>query len=260
MTAFPNSTRNAPVKMNAETNATIRSFFELAGVLVCRPMPRSAAQVGAALKGGNNGESHNHNDIGSYTIVQGKEIMAGDPGSIPYTADYFNPQFRYNYKTAASYGHPVPLVAGIQQKPGDDARTRVVDTVFTQEKDVITIDIAAAYEVPGLKKLQRTMEYNRSGAGSISCTDVFAFAQPAAFETAISTRSQWKQTSDSTLLLTRGKEKMVVTFSSPGNKLVLGSEEITEGGTPYTRIGIAVANPVAAGRIIVSYKPVVTAP
>lgn len=255
MTAFPNSAGKAPAKMNGESESVARSFFDQAGVLIGRPMPGSSAKVGVALKGGNNGESHNHNDIGSYTIVQGKEIIAGDPGSIPYTADYFNPQFRYTYKTVASYGHPVPLVAGIEQKAGDQARARVTDTVFTPEKDVITLDIAAAYDVPGLKKLERTMAYNRSGAGSISFTDAFEYAQPAAFETAISTRAQWKQTSDSTLSLTRGNEKMTVSFSSPGNNLVLRSEEITEGGKPYSRIGIAVARPVAAGQIIVTYKP-----
>jgi hypothetical protein len=255
MTAFPNSADKAPAKMNGESESVARSFFDQAGVLICRPMPGTSAKVGVALKGGNNGESHNHNDVGSYTIVQGKEIMAGDPGSIPYTADYFNPQFRYTYKTAASYGHPVPLVADIAQKPGDQARSRVTDTVFTPEKDVITLDIASAYEVPGLKKLERTMDFNRSGAGSISFTDAFEYAQPAAFETAISTRAQWKQTSDSTLLLTRGNEKTAVTFSSPGNNLVLRSEEISEGGKPYSRIGIAVARPVTAGQIIITYKP-----
>jgi Heparinase II/III-like protein. len=255
MTAFPNSTHKAPLPTKGKTGTIVRSFFNQAGVLVCRPMPGSSAKTGVALKGGNNGESHNHNDIGSYSIVQGNEIMAGDPGSIPYTADYFNPEYRYTYKTAASYGHPVPLVADSTQKPGHDARTRVIDTVFTPEKDIITIDIASAYNVPGLKKLERTMEYNRSGAGSISFTDVFEYAQPAAFETAITSRSKWKQTSDSTLLLSRGKEKMVVTFLSPGNQLVLRSEEITEGGAPYTRIGIAIVRPVASGRIVVNYKP-----
>jgi hypothetical protein len=255
MTAFPNAAGKAPAKMNGKSESVVRSFFDQAGVLICRPMPGTSATIGVALKGGNNGESHNHNDVGSFTIVQGKEIMAGDPGSIPYTANIFDPQFRYTYKTVASYGHPVPLVAGIAQKPGAEARARVTDTVFTPEKDVITLDIAAAYEVPGLKKLQRTMDYNRAGAGSISFTDAFEYAQPAAFETAICTRAQWKQTSDSTLLLTRGNEKMAVTFSSPGNNLVLRSEEITEGGKPYARIGIAVARPVTAGQIIVTYKP-----
>ncbi|MNL32832.1 hypothetical protein D3C87_1547080 [compost metagenome] len=48
---------------------------------------------------------------------------------------------------------------------------------------------------------------------------------------------------------------MLVTFSSPGNQLLLKSEKISEGGTPYTRIGISVSKPVTEGQIIITYKP-----
>jgi hypothetical protein len=208
-----------------------------------------------ALKGGNNDESHNHNDIGSYTIVQGKQIMAGDPGVIPYASNIFDPKYRYTYKTVGSYGHPVPLVADKPQRPGKEAVAKTVRTDFNRQKDKITLDIASAYDVPELKKLERTMDYDRSDAGSVTFTDSFVYANPQGFETAISTRSEWKQISDNTLLLTRGNEKMLVTFSSPGNKLLLRSEEISEGGPPYTRIGIAVSKPVTAGKIIITYKP-----
>lgn len=256
MMAFPNSsTKSQPGKNIQKEGAKIRSLFEQTGVLVCRPLPGSPANIGVALKGGNNGESHNHNDIGSYTIVQGNQIMAGDPGVIPYAANIFNPQYRYTYKTIGSFGHPVPLVAGTQQQPGTKARSRTVRTDFTKEKDNITLDIASAYDVRELKKLERTMDYDRTGAGSITFTDYFEYANPEGFETAISTRSEWKQTSDNTLLLTRENKKMLVTFSSPGNKLLLKSEEISEGGTPYTRIGISVTKPVTAGQIIITYKP-----
>ncbi|WP_257668130.1 heparinase II/III family protein [Parapedobacter tibetensis] len=256
MMAFPNSSyKSQPEKNIKKDEANTRSFFEQTGVLVSRPLPTSSAKIGVALKGGNNGESHNHNDIGSYTIVQGKQIMVGDPGVIPYTNNIFDAKYRYTYKTIGSYGHPVPLVAGTQQQAGAQARSRIVHTDFTKEKDNITLDIASAYDVPELKRLERIMDYDRSHAGSITFTDSFAYANPQEFETAISTRSEWKQTSDSTLLLTRESEKMLVTFFSPGNKLLLKSEEIAEGGTPYTRIGISIAEPVIAGQIIITYKP-----
>ena len=255
MMAFPNSTISLQPKKNIQKNETnIRSFFEQTGVLVCRPLPSSSANIGVALKGGNNGESHNHNDIGSYTIVQGEQIMAGDPGVIPYAANIFDPRYRYTYKTIGSFGHPVPLVADSCQIPGTEAMSRTIHKNFSQTKDEITLDIASAYNVPGLKKLERTMVYDRAGKGNITFTDLFEYAQPGNFETAISTRSEWKQTSDSTLLLTRENEKMLVTFSSPGNKLLVRSEVISEGGTPYTRIGISVSKPVSQGQIAITYK------
>lgn len=142
--------------------------------------------------------------------------------------DIFDPKHRYTYKTVGSFGHPVPLVAGSPQQPGAQAVSKTIYTGFTREKDTITLDIASAYHVPRLKKLERTMVYNRKDTGSVTFTDFFEYAEPKAFETAISTRAEWKQTSDNTLLLTRGNEKMLVTFSSPGNSLLLRSEVITE--------------------------------
>jgi hypothetical protein len=256
MMAFPNSSsKSQPGKNIQKEGVKIRSLFEQTGVLVCRPLPGSSANIGVALKGGNNGESHNHNDVGSYTVVQGNQIMAGDPGVIPYAANIFNPQYRYTYKTVGSFGHPVPLVAGTQQQPGAQARSKTVRTKFKKKKDNITLDIASAYNVPELERLERTMDYDRSSVGSITFTDYFKYAKPEGFETAISTRSEWTQTSDNTLLLTRDNEKMLVNFSSPGNMLLLKSEEISEGGTPYTRIGIYFSKPVTEGQIIITYKP-----
>jgi hypothetical protein len=108
MMVFPNSASMLkPGSVNRGEDQLLRSLFDQTGVLIVRPTPGSACKLGAALKGGNNAESHNHNDVGSYTIVLGNEIMAGDPGAIPYTANIFDQKYRYTYKTIASFGHPV---------------------------------------------------------------------------------------------------------------------------------------------------------
>ena len=257
MMVFPNSaSMSEPRKIKRSVDQIIRSFFELTGVLITRPVPGSSCNMGVAFKGGNNSESHNHNDVGSFTIVAGEEIMVGDPGSIPYTANIFNPQYRYTYKTVGSFGHPVPLVAGKEQQPGAEAKAKTIRKDFTRDKDELVLDIASAYNVPELKKLERTMSYNRTGKGNVTVTDDFAYSKPEPFETAISTRAKWEKTSDNTLSLTKEKERMVVTFSSPGNKLSIRSEEITEGGTPYSRIGIYTEKPLLSGQIIITYTPV----
>lgn len=256
MMVFPNSVSlSEPRKVKRGEGQIIRSFFDQTGVLITRPVPGSSCNIGVAFKGGNNAESHNHNDVGSFTIVLGKEMMVGDPGSIPYTANIFDPQYRYTYKTVGSFGHPVPLVAEKEQQPGAEAKAKTIRTDFTREKDEMTLDIASAYNVPELKKLERTMSYNRTGKGSVFVSDNFEYSKPEAFETAISTRASWKKKSANSLLLTKGKEKMLVTFSSPGNKLSIRSEEITEGGKPYSRIGIYIYKPVISGEIIINYKP-----
>jgi hypothetical protein len=256
MMVFPNSaSMSEPRKVKRSEDQIIRSFFDQTGVLITRPVPGSSCNMGVAFKGGNNQENHNHNDVGSYTIVLGDEIMAGDPGAIPYTANIFDEKYRYTYKTVGSFGHPVPLVAGKEQQPGAQAKAKTIRKEFTQNKDELELDIASAYNVPELKKLERTMSYNRTGEGSVTVTDDFVYSQPEAFETAISTRAKWEKTSNNTLFLTKGKEKLLVTFSSPGNKLSIRSEEITEGGIPYSRIGIYIGKPVNSGQIIITYKP-----
>lgn len=113
MMAFPNSASLAKPNRSDENKVdNLRSFFAQSGVLVSRPMPNSPCRMGVALKGGHNDENHNHNDLGSYSVVLGREMMAGDPGRIPYTSDIFNNKYRYTYKSIGSMGHPVPLIAG----------------------------------------------------------------------------------------------------------------------------------------------------
>ena len=255
MMVFPNSSsRKAPQK-KAENESQLRYFFDQTGVLVVRPQPGSVCDIGVAFKGGNNKEHHNHNDVGSYTVVSGQEIMAGDPGVIPYTSDIFNEKFRYKYKTIGSFGHPVPLVANKEQQAGSQSRAKIIKKEFSPKEDILILDIASAYPQTGLTKLGRTMQYNRTGEGSVTFTDDFAFDKPANFETAVITRAKWEQKADGTLMLTKGEEKMIISFSSPGNNLSIRSEEITEGGTPYSRIGIFTKKPVGSGQIIVTYRP-----
>jgi len=255
MMVFPNSaSMSEPLKVFKNEEQVLRSFFDQTGVLITRPVPGSCCNMGVAFKGGNNAESHNHNDVGSFTIVLGKEIMIGDPGAAPYTSNIFNPKYRYTYKTVGSFGHPVPLIAGKEQQSGIQANAKTISTDFKYKRDKITLDITSAYNIPELKKLERSMNYDRTGKGSVTITDDFAFYQAESFETAISTRAKWEKTSGNTLLLKRGKEKLLVTFSSPENNLSLRTEEIKEGDNSYSRIGIYIDKPVISGQIIIVYN------
>lgn len=257
MMVFPNSASKAEPRMiKRSEESLLRSFFDQTGVLVSRPLPGTPCDMGIAFKGGNNKENHNHNDVGSYTVVLGNEIMVGDPGSIPYTSNIFDEKYRYTYKAIASYGHPVPLVADKQQRPGAQAKAIIVKQAFSKDEDVLVLDLASAYDVPELTRLERKMLFNRTKKGQITLTDDFAYTSPQAFETAIITRSGWKKINDNTLELKKGKKSMRVSLSSPGNKLIIRSEEIVEGGVPFVRIGVATEKPVKAGQIIVTYLPI----
>ena len=101
----------------------MRSLFDAAGVAILRPgAPIKTPSFVLALKGGHNGELHNHNDVGSYTLAlaptSGKnaemKFVSRDPGGEVYTARTFSSR-RYEGQLLNSFGHPVPRVAGTLQ-------------------------------------------------------------------------------------------------------------------------------------------------
>lgn len=73
--------------------------------------------VGFAMKGGNNGEPHNHNDVGSFLYLAGGEQLICDLGAGEYTAEYFG-EGRYNILCNSSEGHSVPIINGGFQQAG----------------------------------------------------------------------------------------------------------------------------------------------
>ena len=134
-----------------------RDLFPNAMVYVGRS---SRMQIG--LKGGNNDELHNHNDVGSWTLtVDGVEI-AGDPGHEEYTAKTFGPH-RYESQLLNSYGHPVPVVAGDLQGTGASYHAAIVETNFTDKIDTFALDLSTAYPMVAKKlgSLRRKLELRR---------------------------------------------------------------------------------------------------
>lgn len=73
------------------------------------------------IKGGNNDESHNHNDIGSFGYIADGEELLCELGAGEYTRDYFGDR-RYDILCTGSMGHSVPIVAGRCQRSGAEAR------------------------------------------------------------------------------------------------------------------------------------------
>ncbi len=177
----------------------LRSDFPDACVTICRPNPNTTgAYLAAAFKGGNNNELHNHNDLGSYTLIAGNKVgnvkdvfVVRDPGAETYTARTFGPR-RYEGELLNSHGHPVPVVAGKLQSPGAQAQGKPLSKRFNYAIDTVAYDLASAYDVPELQRLTRTFEYGRSArdnAGFFQISDAVVFepGKPQDFETAIVT-------------------------------------------------------------------------
>ncbi len=255
MHAFPNSASQRKISPNvSELAPGIRSYFKEAGVLIERPAQGSNGIIGAALQGGNNNESHNHNDVGSFSVVVGDEMLMGDPGGPSfYTAKSFGPE-RYTYKLLASYGHPIPLVAGKEQHDGADAKAEILKTGFTDKEDQFVMDISSAYPVPSLSKLIRTFTYNRDDLGTLTVKDDFGFKTSQSFEFALITRARWKQIAPDQIEFDGQKQKMIATIKTKGG-FTIKSENIEENAPAFTRIGL-VLPASEAGTVTVTFKPI----
>ncbi len=107
----------------------------------------------AAMKGGHNNESHNHNDVGSFLIMAKGDMQVVDAGNMVYTAKTFSDR-RYELWNCRAMYHNVPLIGGHEQQPGQQYAARDVVCL----PDGLALDMAAAYpEAAGVTRCQRTM-------------------------------------------------------------------------------------------------------
>ncbi len=113
----------------------------------------------AAMKGGHNNESHNHNDVGSFLILAKGDMQVVDAGNMVYTAKTFSDR-RYELWNCRAMYHNVPLIGGHEQQPGQQYAARDVVCLL----DGLALDMAAAYPVEaGVQRCQRTMRLSEGG-------------------------------------------------------------------------------------------------
>ena len=128
-----------------------------------------------AVKGGTNGESHNHNDVGSFVIYYNNNPLFIDPGVGEYTAKTFGKD-RYSIWTMQSQYHNLPQINGIDQKDGKQYSAKVL----SYKSGKLSLDIANAYpEDAAVKSWKRTIT---AGKNSISVTEDYElseYRQPA---------------------------------------------------------------------------------
>jgi hypothetical protein len=239
----------------------LRSWFPDAAVLIGRPAPAAPpAALSVALAGGNNGDNHNHDDVGSYVVAVGSRAVLLDPGPETYTARTFSSR-RYESRLLSSYGHPVPVVAGRLQREGADARARVLRLDTTPLADTLVLDIASAYPVPELRKLERTFVYSRAGAGSLTVIDRVELAAPRSFATALVTRGEARQEADGSLVILDGDQAVRVSIDSGGQPWRLTSEVIhEEAAVTPTRLAIELVSPVTEAAVTLKITPYDPAP
>ena len=127
-----------------------------------------------AMKGGNNGENHNHNDVGSFIVYVDNEPLFIDPGVGEYSAKTFSND-RYDIWTMQSQYHNLPQINGFNQKDGKEYAVKVI----SQKDGQLTLDIAGAYPAEAaVRSWKRTVSAMKSGISVTEDYELNSYSEP----------------------------------------------------------------------------------
>lgn len=126
-----------------------------------------------AAKGGNNNESHNHNDAGTFSFYLNNTPLFIDAGVGTYTRQTFSNE-RYSIWSMQSNYHNLPLINGVAQKNG--SQYKATDVKFNVRKKSFEANIATAY--PEQAKAKSWIRSYQLRNGSLHIQDRFELSNP----------------------------------------------------------------------------------
>ncbi len=149
--AYARSAGQAP-----RDGATDDAWYPSVGLLVTR-----SKRLCLAVKAGGNGDSHNHNDTGSFTLYKDGRPCLIDIGVETYTAKTFSPQ-RYEIWTMQSAWHNLPTFGPYMQEPG--AQHAAADVVYRADssQSSLSMELSGAWgEGSGVSSFTRRVSIHR---------------------------------------------------------------------------------------------------
>ena len=153
--AILNSCEPEPADVTAEGKDEI--FYPGLGVMITK---NAKTGLALAVKGGHNGESHNHNDVGSFVLFRNGEPVFLDAGVETYCKDTFSSK-RYTLWTMRSLYHNLPALNGCEQKPGRQYHAEILSA----ENGVIEMELKHAYPAEsGVQSYIRRVYLTDTGA------------------------------------------------------------------------------------------------
>ena len=148
-------------------------WFEDRKILVARESDDTGKGFFLAFRGGNNGESHNHNDLGSVIVFKNGEPVLVDIGVETYCKKTFSPQ-RYEIWTMQSSYHNLPDFGGVMQHDGRAYRSE--NEIYDPKTGGAKITLTHAYPAEaGLEEYTRAAVIDE---GMIIITDKVSLKNP----------------------------------------------------------------------------------
>ncbi len=146
-------------------------------VMAARQKQDSAQGLYLAAEAGDNGKSHNHNDVGNFVVYADGAPVIIDVGVETYTAKTFSSK-RYEIWTMQSAYHNCPTVNGVMQSPGRQYAATAVAYHEDDQASELHMDLAGAYPKEAqIESWKRSLRLDRS-QNRIEVTDEFSLRQP----------------------------------------------------------------------------------
>lgn len=222
-----------------------RSIFQSSGFYVFRPGIENNCRLGAFLKFGDNGDFHNHNDLGTFAVAIGEATPITDPGRMVYNNKTFGKD-RYTLGVHQSWGHSLPIPGGALQGDGKEFKAVVIEEYLSDKVDLIKADLTQAYDYPNLQKLTREFLYSREEKGKVQITDEAHFETADSFESALITCGKVEQIAPNQFLFTDKGESLIVTINTRGEPFTTDLQFIEEeliSGRQAQRLSVTLNNP-----------------
>ncbi len=158
--------------MPANVPNDLRNWFPDLQVLVVRESPTLGEGLVLAAKGGHNGESHNHNDLGQFILMLDGQPAIIDVGVETYSRKTFSDQ-RYTIWCIRSSGHNVPLVNGVEQVSGRDHRATNVRFAEADGVTRLGMNLEGGYsQGSGVASIRREFAFDRRSPSVTVADDV----------------------------------------------------------------------------------------
>ncbi len=125
---------------------------------------------GFATKGGNNGESHNHIDVGNFIFARNEKQIICDLGAGSYDEGYHTDK-RYTFYHPSANSHNLPFFNGVGQD--SYARDNVI-VKYDDKESTATLNITNGYGAGCVKSVVRKYIFTDS---SVKVNDVYDLEQ-----------------------------------------------------------------------------------
>ena len=155
---------------NASFNLNAARFYDKTQVCMLR-----RGNWFIAGKGGNNNETHNHNDVGSFVLFYNGNPVFIDAGVEKYSEKTFG-EHRYELWTMQSDYHNLPRINGASQRDGEKYHA----DGFSCSENRIACEIQNAYPAEAQVKLWKREIYEKDG--SVFLEEAFEFEKPVTYE------------------------------------------------------------------------------